>query len=221
MLLILYVSPSVIPRYAITTQSQYYQDQCVIRVSNRLGIPAGTGQYNSSLPDAQWYCNVSRSCRIDGGAHQTLLFLVQAMMFCGLHELTLHPLMSRVQVMMFCGFPLERQLAQTAACPLYPLWQPAQVPGDEQQAICLNTTTTGCDLYSKFVGCQCVGWDSVSTWVGSMAAAIHRFSLLCRCLDEWFSLLGVPCAGGRQALASTAIPTPCDMLREARDPLHR
>lgn len=164
MLLILYVSPSVIPRYAITTQSQYYQDQCVTRVSNRLGIPAGTGQYNSSLPDAQWYCNVSRSCSIDGGAHQTLLFLVQAMMLCGLHELTLHPPMSRVQVMMFCGFPLERQLAQTAACPLYPLWQPAQVPGDEGQAICLNTTTSGCDLYSKFVGCKCVGWGSVSAW---------------------------------------------------------
>ncbi len=62
MLICLYVLPKSMPRYAITTNGEYYTDYCISNTMSNLGIPAGTGTYNGGSPGALWYCNVMNSC---------------------------------------------------------------------------------------------------------------------------------------------------------------
>ena len=62
MLICLYVLPKSMPRYAITSNSDYYLNDCVSNTVNKLGIPVGNGTYNGGNPGAQWYCNVMNFC---------------------------------------------------------------------------------------------------------------------------------------------------------------
>ena len=62
MLICLYVLPKTMPRYAISTNSDYYLNSCVSNTASDLGVPVGNGTYNGGSPGAQWYCNVMNFC---------------------------------------------------------------------------------------------------------------------------------------------------------------
>ena len=66
MLICLYVLPTSMPRYAISSTNDYYLNDCVSNTVSSLGVPVGDGTYNgtysSSYPGAQWYCNVMNFC---------------------------------------------------------------------------------------------------------------------------------------------------------------
>jgi Ca2+-transporting ATPase len=53
-------------------------------------------------------------------------------------------------VMEFCGFPLEKDLRNTIACPLYSLFNMTEVPSNEVSALCLNTNGQDCDVHNWF-----------------------------------------------------------------------
>lgn len=96
MLICLYALPTIINRYKVLTQAQYYTMDCSGNVAWKLNIPRGdpassTVQFAASYavlpqgtgtgtgPDAAWYCSV----------------------------------------MLNCGFPMSAALRQSTACPLY------------------------------------------------------------------------------------------------------
>lgn len=57
------------------------------------------------------------------------------------------------QVMNYCGFPLNQKLANTPACPLSELFRnqgEVNVPADQTQALCVNVTSTGCEVSNRF-----------------------------------------------------------------------
>ena len=54
MLICLYILPKTIPRYAISTQTEYYLNHCPNKVSAKLSIPIGNGTFVGKVPDATW-----------------------------------------------------------------------------------------------------------------------------------------------------------------------
>ncbi|GAX78129.1 hypothetical protein CEUSTIGMA_g5571.t1 [Chlamydomonas eustigma] len=79
MLICLYVLPVRVPRYAISSQSSYYAQNCVYNVEANLGLQASDGSYNNGHPDATWFCLVMNNCGFPLHAYMANT------MYCPLH----------------------------------------------------------------------------------------------------------------------------------------
>ena len=55
MLICLYVLPKTMSRYAITTSSNYYLNNCVSNTAGLLSVPIGNGTYFNGTADATWW----------------------------------------------------------------------------------------------------------------------------------------------------------------------